>query len=82
MRSIVDCNQNKRGCYLCADVVKMKFMRNGKYVVTAKCCPYDKCPYHELDNVKSYSEYDRKVKKEGKNHLEAWLKKVFEVSEK
>lgn len=82
MRNVVDCNPNKRGCYLCADVVKHKFKRNGKYIVIAKMCPYDECPYHELDDVKCYSEYDKRVKKTGRNLLEAWLKKVFEVSEK
>lgn len=82
MRFVTDCNPNKRGCYLCADVAKIKFVRGGKYVVTAKACPYDVCPYHELDDAKCYSEYDRQVKKTGRNLLEAWLQKVFSVSEK
>lgn len=83
MRFIRECNPAKRGCEFCADVKKYKFWneRAGTFVKRA-CCPYDECPYHELDDVKHYGEYDRRVKMEGKNHLEAWLKKVFNVSEK
>lgn len=81
MRKVIDCNPNKRGCYLCADVKKIKIKDRGT-MLTVKYCPYDECPYHELDDVKCYSEYDNKVKKQGRNLLEAWLKKVFEVSEK
>lgn len=41
----------KRGCHYCAD-----FNRS---------CPHDKCPYHELDEFKTYDEYMRKSEKNG-----------------
>ena len=44
--------QKKRGCHWCAD-----FKRT---------CPHEQCPYHELDDVKSYNEY---LKKADKNEL-------------
>lgn len=81
MRYIIDCNPNKRGCYICADITKIKCNVNGN-MVTRKCCPYDKCPYYELDDVKCYSDYDKLAKKQGRSLLEEWLKKVFNVSEK
>ena len=81
MRFISDCNPNKRGCYLCADITRVKCNVNGN-MVTRKVCPYDECPYHELDHVENYMQYDKQVKKQGRNLLEEWLKKVFEVSEK
>lgn len=42
----------KRGCTYCADYIDSK-------------CIHKECPYHELDNVKSYEEYLRKAKKNG-----------------
>lgn len=42
----------KRGCYYCADYIDRE-------------CIHEKCPYHELDNVKSYNEYLKKAKKGG-----------------
>lgn len=83
MRLVVDCNPNKRGCGLCADVCKEKvWSREEGKMVTRKYCPYDECPYHELDEFKSYAEYDEHAKKEGQRQMESWLKKVFELSEK
>lgn len=41
----------KRGCHYCAD-----FKRR---------CPHEVCPYHELDNVKTYDEYLKKGEKNG-----------------
>ena len=78
MRRVKDCNPNKRGCHFCADTVKRK--TDGFCV--QKLCIHNKCPYHELDDVKSYMEYDKKVRKSGENALEAYLKKLFSLSEK
>ena len=41
----------KRGCHWCAD-----FKRK---------CQHEVCPYHELDDVKTYDEYLKKAKKNG-----------------
>lgn len=77
MRYVVDCNPKKRGCDICADVVTRTFWSENDYkYFNRKCCPYDECPYHELDDVKCYSEYDKRVKKKLN------LKKIFNVSEK
>ena len=83
MRFVVDCNPNKRGCDICADVKKtMSWDKQKSKFVPRRICPYNVCPYHELDDIKHYSEYDRMAKKQGKSWLEEWLKKIFEVSEK
>ena len=82
MRYVADCNPNKRGCYICADTKKINITRDGKHIANAHICPYNECPYHELDDFKDYSEYDKHAKKQGKSQLEAWLKKVFNLSEK
>lgn len=80
MRYIVDCNPQKRGCGICADVIKIDSPTKNGY--KTKACPYDECPYHELDQFEKYTDYDKHAKQEGKNHLESWLKKVFNLSEK
>ncbi len=77
MRFVIDCNPGKRGCDLCADVMKVKAKVNYE-ILTRKVCPYDVCPYHELDDVESYFQYEKRIKKQQK----AWLKKVLKVSEK
>ena len=41
----------KRGCVYCADLL-------GHID-----CKFTKCPYHELDNVRTYGEYLKKTKK-------------------
>ena len=39
---------NQRGCHYCLH-----------YKTGTQACPYDECPYHELDTVSSYEEYLR-----------------------
>ena len=53
MRELKQAEQTKRGCKLCADVEKIA--KKGKY--PRRHCPYDKCPYHELDGFKTYKDY-------------------------
>lgn len=53
----------QRGCNYCANSSKTKGYINketGGYVKVNTICPYDKCPYTELDGYSSYSEYLRK----------------------
>ena len=80
MRPLADCNPKKRGCLLCADMIKVPSLHDKAF--QSKACPYNKCPYHELDDFKTYADYDRHAKKEGQRQMESWLKKVFELSEK
>lgn len=77
MRFITDCNPGKRGCEFCADKQKTIIKVNGE-ILNRNVCPYDECPYHELDDVESYFQYEKRIKKQQK----AWLKKVLKVSEK
>ena len=42
----------KRGCDDCAHVQNDIINHKVK-----KVCPYDECPYHELDEFDTYSEY-------------------------
>ena len=48
----------KRGCDYCADMVMIK--KNGGE--NTHGCIHMKCPYHELDNYKTYDEYLSKTK--------------------
>ena len=81
MRYIADCNPNKRGCDYCANVEKCKFwVERERKFVTRKVCPYDECPYTELDHFKTYAEYDKYAKRHGNRNLETWLKKIFSLS--
>lgn len=79
MRYVIDCNPNKRGCHFCADT---KFLTDSSSGCKRKFCIHDECPYHKLDDVKNYMDYDKQLRKHGKKHLESWLKKVFSLSEK
>ena len=56
MRKIHNEDAVKRGCRHCADSVKPK----GK----TRRCPYDECPYHELDKFESYGEYLKSIKED------------------
>lgn len=57
MRRIRKTEKNKRGCDYCADVIPPNPFGNHP----TRRCPHDKCPYHELDGYKSYSEYLKNV---------------------
>lgn len=59
MRELSQREKTKRGCIYCADRTRPK------YRMGCTTCPYDECPYHELDNFKSYDEYMKKSKKGG-----------------
>jgi hypothetical protein len=62
MRPLTDKGIRKRGCYYCADKERMYDDKKRSYV---NLCPYDKCPYHELDDVKTYGEYIQKTDESG-----------------
>ena len=52
MKKLNNSMKKKRGCMYCADVVNVE-QRNH--------CPYDECPYHELDGFDSYGQYLKKT---------------------
>lgn len=55
MRKLLLTDKRKRGCDFCTGMIpwdKTPFNRSG--------CPYDKCPYHELDDTETYGLYLRK----------------------
>lgn len=47
----------KRGCDYCMDMV---ILRKAPKQLAVRGCPHLQCPYHELDQYKSYMEYLKK----------------------
>ena len=62
MRPFTDKENRQRGCDFCADKMRMY---DAKKRHNVNLCPHDKCPYHELDNVKTYGEYIQNTDKSG-----------------
>ena len=62
----------KRGCEFCADAMPPD---NGGKGHVQRQCPHEKCPNHELDNVKSYKEYLKNANVDGLAKLLANLAK-------
>ena len=58
MRPIHDGERKQRGCSYCKDLVLQDITWNKKY--KQRNCPHEKCPYHELDDIKTYKEYLKK----------------------
>ena len=57
MRKLSHGEMIKRGCLYCEDCSH----GSGKYTG----CKHSECPYHELDDVKTYGEYIQKTNKSG-----------------
>ena len=55
MRILSTQEKIQRGCAYCA-YIQMEEVNE----VVKKVCPYDECPYHELDEFDTYSEYLKK----------------------
>ena len=53
MRYLKEKEQKKRGCSCCLDAV----MKKSYYGFVSRHCPFDECPYHELDEYDTYREY-------------------------
>ncbi len=66
MRIISKAEKKKRGCVECYDLVQY-IGRNCRVA-----CPYDECPYHELDKYDTYSAY---LKANGALSVDKLLKK-------
>ena len=56
-RIMLDC-KHQRGCGYCLDFIPSE--GRGSWQTKSKC-PYDECPYHELDSVRSYEEYIKSI---------------------
>lgn len=54
MRKMNKALKRKRGCAYCTEMIP--WMLQGRTRKGSKC-PYDECPYHELDNTENYDEY-------------------------
>lgn len=54
MRKIHLDRKHKRGCGYCLDLIPWEKIVNK---ARPSKCPYDECPYHELDDVNTYEEY-------------------------
>lgn len=52
MRIIPYAEKVQRGCTYCAFVDKAE-----EYGVIREACPYNECPYRELDGFATYNEY-------------------------
>lgn len=72
MRTLARSEMIQRGCEFCLD-----HRSNGR---AGTGCIHAKCPYHELDNVKTYREYEKSLK--GEDIIRRYVKKICEVSEK
>lgn len=72
MRTLARNEMLQRGCEFCLD-----HRSNGR---EGTGCIHAVCPYHELDNVKTYREYEKTLT--GEDIVGHYLKKICEVSEK
>ena len=52
MRMVPYFEKKQRGCMYCNHMKAKEF---GKEIRTA--CPFDECPYHDLDKYKTYDEF-------------------------
>ena len=62
MRILPTQEEIKRGCDYCAHVNDYCAHVND---TVKKVCPYDECPYHELDEFDTYSEYLKRLLSKG-----------------
>jgi hypothetical protein len=69
MRQIRKEEKKQRGCDYCENVIPPNV--SGKAI---RQCPYDECPYHELDEAESYNEY---LKKYGDVNIGKFLLKLL-----
>ena len=67
MRYVSKAEKKKRGCVNCIDLTPDR--KRGKRVK----CPYEECPYHELDK---YDTYDAFLKATGYTSVDDFLKKL------
>lgn len=54
-RNVTDKEKKKRGCIYCMDTLTAGSKQSTYYI--GRFCPYEECPYHELDKYDSYGQY-------------------------
>lgn len=70
MRFIHNKERVQRGCTYCTDAVIVS-RKKGDY--RNRKCPYDECPYHELDGFETYGDY---LKSTGSTSLTVLFKEL------
>lgn len=79
MRHVKNVERKQRGCEWCIDTVRTyKRIRTTGKTNIRMCCIHEKCPYHELDNVKTYSEY---LKEYGTDSVSKLLSAILKSEE-
>lgn len=80
MRLLQAREKEQRGCIFCNDSKSAK--RDGGVELEKHervlLCKWDECPYHELDNIRRYKEYEYKAMKDFKG-LESFLRSIEEA---
>ena len=74
MRTVPNFEKKKRGCIYCKDAVRK--MRGKGW---REFCPFDKCPYHVLDNHKTYEEF--MASEDSKIHVTEFFQTIPSVYE-
>lgn len=69
MRIVHNKERYKRGCAYCADALMIK----DKKGQNRRACPYNECPYQELDEFKNYGEY---LKAKGSDTMSAIMREL------
>jgi len=54
MRKLNNDDKRKRGCEFCQNVIPGHYEGN---VYKSRRCPFEECPYHELDGSQSYEQF-------------------------
>lgn len=76
MRALDKKEMTKRGCVYCMDVAKECFPDTLHPKCKKWACPYEECPYHELDDFDSYSQY---LKSSEASSLKRILHAMFDI---
>lgn len=74
MRFITKKEHQQRGCAFCTDVQSTRGMQydgnNKGLYAKGRACPYNECPYHEMDEYTSYKEFCAALEEECSKLLE------------
>lgn len=76
MRALDKKEMAKRGCECCKDIAKDYFPEMPNPTFRKWACPHEECPYDELDDFDSYSQY---LKSLGPNSLKQVLLDMFDI---
>lgn len=58
MRRLTGWEKSKRGCCYCTEAIQRRVNTgNGMTIEKTVACQHNECPYHELDNCRSFRQY-------------------------